>query len=77
MHHQSSPYPSSVVFQSVFIFFLSTPSMLTHTNSNVLFLFLLYLYSRWKNAKTVKSQNEKTTLITTTKNLLILKEICS
>jgi hypothetical protein len=51
--------------------------MLTHTNSNVLFLFLLYLYSRWKNAKTVKSQNEKTTLITTTKNLLILKEICS
>lgn len=61
MHHQSPPYPSSVVFQTIFIFFLSKPSMLTHTNPSHLFSFSLYLYSRKKNAKTVKSQNDKTT----------------
>jgi len=66
MHHQSSPYPSSVVFQTVFIFFLSTPSMPTHTNPSHLFSFSPYLYSRKKNTKTVKSQNDKTT----TKNTL-------
>jgi hypothetical protein len=61
MPHQSPPYPSSVVFQIVFIFFLSVPSMLTHTNPNHLFLFSPYLYPRKKNTKTVKSQNDKTT----------------
>jgi hypothetical protein len=61
MRHQSSPYLSSVVFQTVFIFFLSTPSMLTHTNPSHLFSFSPYLYSRKKNTKTVKSQNDKTT----------------
>jgi hypothetical protein len=61
MHHQVPPYPSSVVFQTVFIFFLSTPSTLTHTNLSHLFSFSPYLYSRKKNTKTVKSQNDKTT----------------
>ena len=61
MRHESPPYPSSVVFQTVFIFFLSTPNMLTHTNLNHLFSFSPYLYSRKKNTKIVKSQNDKTT----------------
>jgi len=53
MNHLTTPYPSSVVFQSVFILFLSMPSMFMHTNSTMMFLFFSYLYSCWKNTKTV------------------------
>jgi hypothetical protein len=42
--------------------------MLTHTNLNHLFSFSPYLYSRKKNTKIVKSQNDKTTKNTLTNN---------
>ena len=48
-------------FKQFLFFSLSTPSMLTHTNLNHLFSFSPYLYSRKKNTKIVKSQNDKTT----------------
>jgi len=42
--------------------------MVIHTSPNHLFSFSPYLYSRQKNTKIVKSQNDKTTNPTHTQN---------